>query len=344
MAEILQFKRYENRLVRNVCRLCKKAAGRLAEITNRFFCFLGKPGSVMVVPQTEKKIISFRVTPLILLFTVLGVMGTFYLFFRLGAALAGGREIIHKENGNSFAVEAALYEFRTESTELSVRAAYIEHILAGMMEREEKKADADPEKNIFFHVPAVLPKNDWSFPECYEDELETTLGSLTSSTERLNRLKDFMELYRALRAEIPCIRPVPDGIGYISMTFGLNRHPYTRRNYLHRGLDISGKEGTPILAAAGGQVIIAEYDNAGGFGNQIFIEHKQYYTRYAHLQSFRVKAGQTVHQGEVIGFMGNTGLSTGPHLHYEIYFGGVLVDPISFINRRIHDDGFLPPE
>jgi murein DD-endopeptidase MepM/ murein hydrolase activator NlpD len=73
----------------------------------------------------------------------------------------------------------------------------------------------------------------------------------------------------------------------------------------------------------------------GGFGNYIIIRHKHgFYTRYAHLLSSRVKNGQKVQQGEVIGYIGNTGLSTGPHLHYEVHIGSDVVDPYKFLNIR----------
>jgi murein DD-endopeptidase MepM/ murein hydrolase activator NlpD len=79
--------------------------------------------------------------------------------------------------------------------------------------------------------------------------------------------------------------------------------------------------------------VATEYTN--DFGNFVIIRHKHgYYTRYAHLQSSRVKLGQSVQQGEVIGYIGNTGISTGPHLHYEVHIGSDVVDPYRYITLR----------
>jgi murein DD-endopeptidase MepM/ murein hydrolase activator NlpD len=119
------------------------------------------------------------------------------------------------------------------------------------------------------------------------------------------------------------------------MVFGQNKHPFTGQYYIHKGIDLSTyRQGDPIVATADGQVVTIESEQ-GGFGNYIIIRHKHgFYTRYAHLLSFRVNTGQRVQQGEIIGYIGNTGLSTGPHLHYEVHIGSDVVDPFKFITIR----------
>jgi murein DD-endopeptidase MepM/ murein hydrolase activator NlpD len=119
------------------------------------------------------------------------------------------------------------------------------------------------------------------------------------------------------------------------MFFGQNVNPFTGQYYIHKGIDLSTyRQGDPIVATADGQVVAVEYDQ-GGMGNNIIIRHKHgFYTRYAHMLSFRVKAGQRVQQGEVIGYIGNTGLSTGPHVHYEVHIGSDVVDPYKYITIR----------
>jgi murein DD-endopeptidase MepM/ murein hydrolase activator NlpD len=119
------------------------------------------------------------------------------------------------------------------------------------------------------------------------------------------------------------------------MFFGQNENPFTGQYYIHKGIDISTfRQGDPIVATADGQIVAVNYDG-GGFGNNIIIKHKHgFYTRYGHMQSFRVKLGQKVGQGEVIGYIGNTGLSTGPHVHYEVHIGSDVVDPYKYLNIR----------
>ena len=119
------------------------------------------------------------------------------------------------------------------------------------------------------------------------------------------------------------------------MAFGQNAHPITKQWYIHKGLDFSTwRSGDPIIATANGQVVTVTFDNA--FGNYVIIKHKHgFYTRYAHMNSVRVKKGQYVSQGDVIGTLGNTGLSTGPHLHYEVHIGSDVVDPAKYINVKL---------
>ena len=135
---------------------------------------------------------------------------------------------------------------------------------------------------------------------------------------------------------IPGIWPIQGGIGRITLNFGQNSNPFTGQTFFHNGIDIStGRIGDPIVSTADGQVLFAGFDYDAG--NNVIIRHKYgYSTRYAHMLSFRVQAGQYVRQGEVIGYIGNTGLATGPHLHYEVQFGSDVIDPSKYLNLNIH--------
>jgi murein DD-endopeptidase MepM/ murein hydrolase activator NlpD len=138
----------------------------------------------------------------------------------------------------------------------------------------------------------------------------------------------------AMFTEIPSIWPVKGGLGQITMFFGQNINPFSGQYYLHLGVDISNfRNGDPVVATADGQVVTIEYVH--DYGNYVIIRHKHgYYTRYAHLLSSRVRLGQDVQQGDVIGYIGKTGLSTGPQLHYEVHIGSDVVDPYKYINIR----------
>ena len=118
------------------------------------------------------------------------------------------------------------------------------------------------------------------------------------------------------------------------MAFGQNVHPITNQWYIHKGLDFSTyRTGDPVIATANGQVVTVGHDDS--FGNYVIIKHKYgFYTRYAHLNTVRVAKGQQVTQRQIIGTIGNTGITTGPHLHYEVHIGSDVVDPAKYINIK----------
>jgi len=116
----------------------------------------------------------------------------------------------------------------------------------------------------------------------------------------------------------------------LTSTFGYRSSPFSGRRELHKGLDIATRSGTPIIAPADGLVVFAGRE--GGFGNMIIIDHGYgITTRYGHCSSLEVKLGQKVKRGDVIARVGNTGRSTGPHVHYEVAVNGVSVNPSRYI-------------
>jgi len=137
--------------------------------------------------------------------------------------------------------------------------------------------------------------------------------------------------YENLFDYVPSINPLnPDKLKRISSKFGKRFHPIKKKVKAHLGLDISAKKGTAIHSSATGTVIKVISSNRG-YGNQVIIEHDYgFRTRYAHMHSFIVKKGDSIKKGQIIGFVGNTGLSTAPHLHYEIIKNGKYIDPYPF--------------
>lgn len=141
--------------------------------------------------------------------------------------------------------------------------------------------------------------------------------------ELLHSLRDNRELL----ASMPSIWPVE---GFLTSRFGQRLSPFTGNRDTHQGLDISARTGTPIIAPAKGTVSFAGTD--GAYGNSIRIQHGAgISTRYAHMQRYIVKEGQAVSRGMIIGYVGNTGRSTGPHLHYEVLLNGANVNPLRYI-------------
>jgi murein DD-endopeptidase MepM/ murein hydrolase activator NlpD len=127
------------------------------------------------------------------------------------------------------------------------------------------------------------------------------------------------------------IWPAPDS-HYLTSYFGWRIHPIYGYEKYHSGIDIGASYGTNVLAADGGTVIISDYD-AGGYGNYVVISHGNGLTTlYGHMSTVYVSAGDTVSQGDVIGLVGSTGASTGPHLHFEVAIYGERTDPLNYVS------------
>ena len=147
--------------------------------------------------------------------------------------------------------------------------------------------------------------------------------------KNLRGLFGTLKKQRNILSATPSIMPTE---GHITSRFGYRKSPFTGRIGLHKGIDISNKKGTPIMAAADGVVSFA--GSRGLFGQIITIDHGHgLVTYYAHLSKFLKKEGVRVKKGEIIAEMGSTGRTTGPHLHYEVRLNGVSVNPIKYIEK-----------
>ena len=162
--------------------------------------------------------------------------------------------------------------------------------------------------------------------------MSTSGAPLTAEEVRANAILgglDRMNLYRLAAAKAPFAMPVKDSFRWTS-GFGFRKDPKGYGNRMHEGTDMAGAYGTPIFATADGVVIYSSWDN--GYGRLVKIQHAfGIETRYAHLSQIRVEVGQRVSRGDRIGDMGNSGRSTGTHLHYEVRLSGKAVNPMTFI-------------
>jgi murein DD-endopeptidase MepM/ murein hydrolase activator NlpD len=158
----------------------------------------------------------------------------------------------------------------------------------------------------------------------------SVLEQAKSLQERVQELAEIISEQQDLMDRTPSILPVNAENFWFSSRFGWRHSPFTGAREFHKGLDISGRKGAPIVAPAKGRVIRRGYDDYQG--NYLQIDHGWgCITTLAHLLTFNVSLGQEVKRGEIIAFMGSTGRSTGPHLHYQIEVNGEVVDPTNFI-------------
>jgi murein DD-endopeptidase MepM/ murein hydrolase activator NlpD len=337
VASVHEYKRLENSIVQKVKNIAAAVAHKTVEVCRALVRILARRYTVVFVPHSEKKVYNLHITVFSICCFLLVTAGVIGAFFWYGASYSSTRTILADNYGRLKDTQASLDQLRDELTRLLREARRFETALSGTFSalgEDVKGAAADSpspgDLASFFDIretPEGLLRE--------VDDLRRLSAYLASAVEPVTEIGTLLNSQSAILTEIPSIWPIKGGIGHISMFFGQNENPFTGQYYIHKGIDLSTyRQGDPIVATADGQVVTIDYD-VNGFGNYIIIKHKHgYYTRYAHMQGFKVKIGQRVQQGEVIGWIGNTGLTTGPHLHYEVHIGSDVVDPYKYINIR----------
>ncbi|MEA3496272.1 MAG: M23 family metallopeptidase [Bacteroidota bacterium] len=170
------------------------------------------------------------------------------------------------------------------------------------------------------------------------DKLSKKLYILSKSFDDISKLATNKE---EMLASIPAIQPISNkNLTRISSGFGWRIHPIYKVPKFHDGQDFTAPRGTDIYATGNGTIVEVHYSRRG-YGNKIIIDHGfGYKTLYAHLSKFYVKKGQKIKRGEAIGTVGNTGLSTAPHLHYEVIRKGQHVNPINYFHNDLSPEDY----
>ena len=172
-------------------------------------------------------------------------------------------------------------------------------------------------------------------PDAYRTDLADRIGKELAAVNReaarreisFQELTDFFSDQASLLASTPSIWPVR---GWVTSGFGMRRDPFTGYRKMHEGLDIATRTGTPIIAPCRG--IVTKIKRDYGYGKMLEINSGNgIVTRYGHCSKITVHVGDRVERGDLIAYVGNTGRSTGPHLHYEVMVNGVHVDPMKYI-------------
>ncbi len=289
---------------------------------------------IFVIPQSTgiSRNVSFRISTAVSVAALAAVLLGANAFF--GASFLGSR-----------ADSAELSRLHAENSELSNKYEQLSWELTGISEKYDDLVGKEVAIRSMFDLPEIDPEQRMlgiGGPSDAPLTLESEISSLAYRSEvevdRLNRLARFeldkMEEVVASLADkkrkldhTPSIRPTR---GWISRGIGNKRNPFTGSVQFHAGVDIANHTGTPIVATADGTITRAGRN--GGMGKMISIKHGfGYVTRFGHLSKILVKRGAKVKRGDVIGLMGSTGKSTGPHLHYEVTKNRKAQNPLKYI-------------
>ena len=322
MSPVHHYKRAEKRFVERVLRFFSAIGDFFAKFFGAIAGFFRQQVTVMLVPHSERNIFNFRISAfsmVVVIFLIVCMVLTFILY---STRFTGVSDLLTDKTQVLEQRDADLEVIRDQISDLVNTSRVFEESLHSTLDSLglEKSKDED--------------KNERTVAELGDEAAELTAvkGLLQDSLEYFDQIAKMLQAQQSLIVELPTIWPLRDVRGYVTSYFGPTTHPFTKHWYLHKGIDIAYSRGTKVVSTADGKVIEKAFD-AEGYGNYIVIKHKYgFYTRYAHMDKVYVKEGQNVEQGEVIGTLGSTGLSTGPHLHYEVRIGTQVVDPQRYLD------------
>jgi len=288
--------------------------------------------TVMLIPHSEKKIFNFQISFFTLIFVTL-ILGVVLVgFFLLATNYTYTNEKITRVSQDLQTNEATMENLKDEISGVRKAGRSFKASMDSVMRVIGNQDYLNAGDATAISARYLSPEDP---PQAGNNKELADLKSMTrlmeSSVEPLDEINKVLSTYKELLADTPTMWPLKGVRGNITTRFGWTIHPFTHLGYLHTGVDIAWALGTPVEATANGTVVQTGFtEDAGRF---ITIQHKYgFTTRYLHLSSIVTSKGNHVNRGDIIGYLGSTGLSTGPHLHYEVRLGANYVDPMNFLS------------
>ncbi len=336
MSPAHQYKKLENEIVDTLGK-------RLRVFWKRFLAFFKKVYqkgrqrfTVMFIPHSEKRIFNFQISVFTLIFFVFLLSVLLVGFIGLTTHFTGTNDRFLKMSKNLNASEASLDSFKDEIVELRKVVKEFKARMEGVLTKiGTEGAQNYLEQGVGGDLSSLVSLEDVEFGNLRDlSDLISLRTYLENAVEPLGEIHQVLEAQRELLVDIPTLWPLKGVHGNVTQRFGPAKHPFTGGWYLHKGIDIAWGYGVQIVATANGKVQKVDHDPMG-LGWYIVLRHNYgFHTRYGHLDRIIVQKGQEVRRGQTIGYMGNSGLSTGPHLHYEVGIGTQVVDPEQFLSIR----------
>jgi murein DD-endopeptidase MepM/ murein hydrolase activator NlpD len=291
--------------------------------------------TVMLIPHSEKKIFNFQISLFTLVFVTFVTGVVFIGFFVLATHFTAINEQLAKVTRENQENKIALQDFQDEISGNRPKAKSFNDKLQKVI-----GILSDDQAKNYLSASISGSLANYAGPEGSESESIRALSDLRSYMNTIDKSLDPLDqIYKSLESvgeiftNTPTYWPVKGGVGYITTRFGPDVHPIYKTIRIHAGLDIALGIGVPIIATANGEVSLVSFNSE--LGNYIQIKHKYgFSTKYAHLQRSIVSRGQKVNRGDTIGYMGATGVVSGPHVHYEVLLGTQNLDPMYFINIK----------
>ncbi len=284
------------------------------------------PWRIALSRKWLRRLFLLSIPPLLALFV--GAVVSIFLYFGNLDSINGYEKVVQREAEMKAQVDffaRRIDELTDQLTELKESNARIK-VLANLNVHpgtSVRQGVGGPDPAVAALTTDSLDEARKQVIEKMHQDLQVLELRLVDEQQQSRLLQDYLEEQKAILNFTPSIRPVR---GWISSGYGYRRSPFTGKREFHRGLDIVNRKGTPVVATADGRVKFAGHN--GGYGNLVVIDHGMgVESKYGHLYRIEVKVGDKVIRGQEIGVLGNTGRSTGPHLHYEIVVNKHTVDP-----------------
>lgn len=296
--------------------------------------WLGRRVTFMVIPHSDRRIAHFQVHSIILIFIGALVAGLLLAFLALTTLFTGTEQGIVEKSISLDQAKGSLDTVLGQVNGLmKIYGEFQGTMMGTLKEMNLDTAGTDRGGTHSGDLARLSNAQEMSSAEVREVlDIKKLSRALSDAILPLNEISKAWKTQKQLLSDIPNLWPVTGGRSAIDMRFGPNRHPLRYDWYIHQGVDIAAAEGLFVVASANGKVTDVHYDQSGGFGATVEIEHKYgFRTRYANLGTFFVRPGDEVYQGQRIGTVGMTGESTAPELHFEILLGTQILDPASFL-------------
>jgi murein DD-endopeptidase MepM/ murein hydrolase activator NlpD len=336
VSPVYQYKKFENRVTGSILKNLSHIGGGIAGFFRKVMLVGKQHFTVMFIPHSEKKIFNFRISVFSLVFLSILLTGILVAFFLSSTYFSGLSRNLSRKSASLETTQASLEVVRDEIADLQKVSNRFESTLSQTLETlglsEGESYQSEISGGDLSSLFSLEEQEEGILREL--SDLKSLSAFLDESVNSLEAITDLLISQGELLQELPTLWPLQGVRGRITNYFGPAEHPFTRKWYLHKGIDIAYRIGTPVICTADGKVVEKKYEPMG-FGHYIVVRHKYgFYTKYAHLQTVSVKEGELVSQGQKVGTLGNTGLSTGPHLHYEVRIGSQVVDPERYLNIK----------
>lgn len=321
-------------MARQVKRGFRGFFGRVGESLGRFWALGRQNFTIMLIPHSERKIINFKISVFALSFLALLGLGVVGAFLWYSSSYTGINRLLAQKSDHLESAQTNLDLVREEVAQLRSVARQFEDTLNSTMGVVGVTAPQAPQSTqVRGDLASLVGLQQVEQGAVREvGELKNLRNYLATTSQPLAQISDVLSSQKSLLVDIPTLWPLKDVRGWVTTPFGPAVHPFTGQWYLHKGIDIAQRLGTPVVATANGKVSKVDYE-ALGYGHYVDIKHNYgFSTRYGHLSRSYVTKGQDVVRGQVIAALGASGLATGPHVHYEVRIGTQVVDPGKYLS------------